>query len=148
MLFYFQVYSKVIHVYIWMWFIDTYMNVFIYIRIYGFPGDSVVSNSPAKAGDTGLISGWGRSPGEGKPTYSSILVWEISWTEEPGRLQFMGSQRVGYDLVTKQQQNYIYIYIDTHTHIYVCVCLLFHILFRYVIKGHWVELPVLYDRSL
>ena len=34
-------------------------------------------------------------------THSSILAWEISWTEEPGRLQSMGSQRVGYDLVTK-----------------------------------------------
>ena len=28
-------------------------------------------------------------------TYSSILAWKISWTEEPDRLQFMGSQRVG-----------------------------------------------------
>ena len=35
---------------------------------------------------------------------SSILVWRIPWTEEPGRLQFMRSQRVGHDLVTKQQQ--------------------------------------------
>ena len=33
-------------------------------------------------------------------THSSILVWEISWTEEPGRLQSMGSQRDGHDLVT------------------------------------------------
>ena len=30
-------------------------------------------------------------------THSSILAWEISWTEEPGRLQSTGSQRVGYD---------------------------------------------------
>ena len=35
-------------------------------------------------------------------THSSILAWEIPWTEEPGRLQFMGSQRVGHDLSTKQ----------------------------------------------
>ena len=34
-------------------------------------------------------------------THSSILAWEIPCTEEPGGLQFMGSQRVGYDLVTK-----------------------------------------------
>ena len=34
-------------------------------------------------------------------THSSILTWEISWTEEPGRLQSMGSQRVGHDLATK-----------------------------------------------
>ena len=30
-------------------------------------------------------------------THSSILAWRIQWTEEPGRLQFMGSQRVGHD---------------------------------------------------
>ena len=30
-------------------------------------------------------------------THSSILVWEILWTEEPGRLQSMGLQRVGHD---------------------------------------------------
>ena len=30
-------------------------------------------------------------------THSSILAWEISWTEEPGRLQSTGSQRVGHD---------------------------------------------------
>ena len=38
-------------------------------------------------------------------THSSILAWEIPWTEEPGRLQSMGSQRVGRDLATKQQQH-------------------------------------------
>ena len=37
-------------------------------------------------------------------THSSILAWEITCTEEPGRLQSMGSQRVGHDLVIKQQQ--------------------------------------------
>ena len=33
-------------------------------------------------------------------THSSILAWKIPWTEEPGRLQSMGSQRVGHDWVT------------------------------------------------
>ena len=33
-------------------------------------------------------------------THSSILAWEIPWTEEPGELQSMGSHRVGYDWVT------------------------------------------------
>ena len=31
-------------------------------------------------------------------THSSIFAWEIPWTEEPGRLQSIGSQRVGHDL--------------------------------------------------
>ena len=37
-------------------------------------------------------------------THSSILDWEISWTEEPGRLQSMGSLRFGHDLATEKQQ--------------------------------------------
>ena len=38
---------------------------------------------------------------KGTATQSSILAWEISWTEEPGGLQSIGSQRVGHDLVTE-----------------------------------------------
>ena len=34
---------------------------------------------------------------KGMATYSSILAWRIPWTEEPGRLQSIGSQRVGHD---------------------------------------------------
>ena len=41
---------------------------------------------------------------EGMATHSSVLAWEIPWTEEPGRLQSMGLQRVRHDLGTKQQQ--------------------------------------------
>ena len=37
-------------------------------------------------------------------THSSILAWKIPWTEEPGRLQSMGLQRVRHNLVTKHQQ--------------------------------------------
>ena len=33
-------------------------------------------------------------------THSSILAWKIPWTEKPGKLQAMGSQRVGHDRVT------------------------------------------------
>ena len=40
-------------------------------------------------------------------THSIILAWEIPWTGEPGRLQSMGSQRVGHNLATKQQQCYL-----------------------------------------
>ena len=40
---------------------------------------------------------------EGMATHSSILAWRIPWTEEPGRQQSTGSQRVAHDLVTKQQ---------------------------------------------
>ena len=39
-------------------------------------------------------------------THSSILAWEIPWTEEPGRLQSMGLQRIRHDLVTKPPPQY------------------------------------------
>ena len=58
----------------------------------------MVRNLPANAGDTGDA---GLSPGSGISTHSSILAWEIPWTEEPGGLQFMGLQRVGQGLVTE-----------------------------------------------
>ena len=38
---------------------------------------------------------------EGMAPHSSILAWRVPWMEEPGGLQFMGSQRVKHDLVTK-----------------------------------------------
>ena len=44
--------------------------------------------------------GWEDPPGEGIATHSSILAWKIPWTEEPGRLQSMGLQRVGNDWAT------------------------------------------------
>ena len=45
--------------------------------------------------------------GEGIATHSSILVWKISWSEEPGGLQSMGSQRVGHDWVTNTHTQHI-----------------------------------------
>ena len=45
--------------------------------------------------------GWEDPLEEEMATHSSILAWEIVWTEEPGGLQSLGSQRVGQDLVTK-----------------------------------------------
>ena len=107
------------------------------LRELSFPGDPVVKNLPANAGDTGSIPGSERSPGGGNvtrssilgtslvaqmvkrlptmqetwvqslgrkdllekemATHSSILAWKIPWTEEPGRLQSMGSQRVRHN---------------------------------------------------
>ena len=36
-------------------------------------------------------------------THSSILTWEILWTEEPGKVRSMEWQRIGYDLATEHQ---------------------------------------------
>ena len=73
----------------------------------------MINNLPANAGD-------GRTPvrqegplEQGMATHSSILAWRIPWTEEPGRLQSMGSQRVGHNwsnlacthIITKATEN-------------------------------------------
>ena len=44
---------------------------------------------------------WESPVKEEMATQSSILAWEMLWTEEPGGLQPMGSQRVGHDLAIK-----------------------------------------------
>ena len=49
--------------------------------------------SPCNAGDLGSIPGLGRSSREGNSYHSSILVWRIPWTEEPGRLHGVGKSQ-------------------------------------------------------
>ena len=62
-----------------------------------FPGGSAVKHLPA------MQESWVQALGqedpleEGMATHSSILAWRIPWTEELGRLQTMGSKRVGHD---------------------------------------------------
>ena len=70
----------------------------------GFPDGSEVKNPAANAGDLGSIPETGRSPGEGNGNSLQYSCWKIPWTEEPGGLQSMGSQRVGHNLVAKQHQ--------------------------------------------
>ena len=59
----------------------------------GFPGGSAVE-SACNAGGSRLIPESGRS--HGMATLSSILPWRISWTEDPGRVWSIGSQRAGH----------------------------------------------------
>ena len=58
--------------------------------------------------------GWDDPLKEEIATLSSILAWEMQWTEEPGGLQSKGSQRVGHDSVTKQQQMFLKCCIPNH----------------------------------
>ena len=51
------------------------------------------------------VLGWEDRLQNEMATRSSILAWEIPWTEEPGGLQSMGSQRIRHVLVSKQQSN-------------------------------------------
>jgi len=57
----------------------------------------MVKNLPAMQETWVQSLGWEDSLQKGMSTYSSILAWRISWTEEFGRLQFIGSQRVRHD---------------------------------------------------
>ena len=69
----------------------------------GSPGNEVVKNPLANAGDAGdtrdagFIAGSGRSPGEGNGNPCRYSCLASSMDKEPGGLQFMGSQRVGHD---------------------------------------------------
>ena len=64
----------------------------------GFKGGTSGKDLPANAGDTrdeGLIPGLGRCPEDRNGNSLHILVGKTPWTEEPGRLQSRGLQRVG-----------------------------------------------------
>ena len=63
----------------------------------GFPGGLVVKNLPANAGDAGDVDstlGSGRSPGEGNGNPCQYSCLGNPWTAEPGRLQYIGLQRI------------------------------------------------------
>ena len=62
-----------------------------------FPGGTDRKASVNNAEDPGSIPGSGRSPEKEMAIHSSTIAWKIPWTEEPGRLQSMVSQRVGHN---------------------------------------------------
>ena len=81
-------------------------------------------NNPAAMQDTWVWTlGWEDPLEEGMATHFSILAWRIPWTEEPGGLQPMGSQRVGHNWPTKHStaqdvwilKNYSFIYRKSKT---------------------------------
>ena len=68
--------------------------------VFLFLCSSAGKESACSAGDLGVIPELGRSLEREMATHSSIFAWKISWTEEPGGLQSMGSQRVRPDWMT------------------------------------------------
>ena len=135
---------KRIRTFIFMFFSARYGVCFIvYMTVicWDFPSGSEGKESACNVRDLGLIPGSGRP---GMATHSSILAWWIPWTEEPGGLQSMGSQRVGhYWLINTFSWSVFYIihYSNTYIiyiymHIYTCVwaykqkCLL---------RGQWFD---------
>ena len=69
----------------------------------GFLGGSAVKNLPAMQEKQVQSLGQEDPLEEEMATHSSILTWEILWTEEPGKVRSMDSQRIGYDLATEHQ---------------------------------------------
>ena len=87
-----------------LWETDRHILLFVLCRM---------RDTPANIGDTrdlGSVPGLGRSLEKEMTTHSRIPAWRIPWTEEPGRLQALGSQRVWHDWVTEQTPK------PTHTH--------------------------------
>ena len=69
--------------------------------------------------ETQIPSLGGKDPLEKKMAiHSSILAWEIPWTEEPGSLQSMGSQRGGHDWAHTHTQGIVPVYL----YVGMCVC--------------------------
>ena len=67
-----------------------------------------VKASAYKVEDPGSIPGREDPLEKETATHSSILVWKIPWTEEPGRLQSVGLQRVRHDWATSQEVLYYF----------------------------------------
>ena len=67
-----------------------------------------VKNLPAMKQTLVRSLDWGDTLEKGMAPYSNTLTWRILWTEEPDGLQSMGSQRVGLNLGTEQQQMLIF----------------------------------------
>ena len=85
----------------WPGYIAHHCFVLVGSFAWGFPGGSTVKYPPAVQRIQVQSLGWEDPLEEGTATHSSILVWRIPWSEEPGGLQSMGSQRVGLDWATE-----------------------------------------------
>ena len=77
----------------------------------------MVKNLPAMQETWVWTLGWEDSLEKGMATHTSILAWRIPWTEEPGRLQPMGSQTDRHDWMTKRAHARTHTHTHTHTHI-------------------------------
>ena len=73
----------------------------------GFLVAQMVKNPPAMRETWVQSLGWEDFLEKGLAMHPIILSWKISWTEEPGSLQLMGSQRVGHDWETKHKYQWI-----------------------------------------
>ena len=76
---------------------ETHKGGDTYIYVGGFPGGSVAKNPPVMQETWVQPLGLDDPLEEGMAVYSNILAWRVSWTEEPGGLQLIGSQGVRHN---------------------------------------------------
>ena len=74
-----------------------YIYICIYIYIWASLVAQLVKTLPAMQETLVQLLSWEDPLEKSVATHSSILAWRILWTEEPGGLQSLGSQRVGHD---------------------------------------------------
>ena len=72
-------------------------HVLSFLILFAEVVDQMIKNPPALWETWVRSQGWEDPLAEGMATHSSILAWRIPWTEEPGRLQSMGLQRLRHD---------------------------------------------------
>ena len=110
------------------------VNIILYLRAALVA--QTVKNLPAMQ-ETWVWSLGGENPLEEEmATYSSILAWRISWTEEPGGLQSTGSQRMGHNPVTNTHTH-------THTHTYILYLECFFLLFLSFVFMYWIFMCII-----
>ena len=96
-----MIYDKIDRLYFPVLYSKTLLFIHSIYTGLGFPCGSVVKNLPAKQEMQVRFLGLEHPLEKEMAAHSSILAWEVPWTEEPGGLQSMGSQR--HDIVSKQQ---------------------------------------------
>ena len=67
--------------------------ILLYIQIWGIPAGSEGNKSACNIGDPGSVPDWEDPLEKGMATHCIILAWATPWTEEPGGLQSIGSQK-------------------------------------------------------
>ena len=110
------------------------LHIYMYLCL---PLGSVVKESPCNEGDLGSIPGLGRYAHRHMTSLFSIFAWRISWTEEPSRLQSIGSQRVGHIWI-----NWACTVTDTY------ICSFINSFSISVVTEFQAEFPVVCSRSL
>ena len=131
-----NMWRRILYIYIYMHYIyDIYMHYIYDIYIYALYlwhiymhcivsmtwvslAAQAVKNLPAMWETQVWSLGWENPLEKGMALHSSTPAWRIPWTEKPGGLQSMGSQRVGHDWATSISLHFIYgIYIYIYTYV-------------------------------